>query len=217
MLTLYDYFRSSAAYRLRIALNIKGVAYAQIPVHLVRDGGEHHKDAYRAINPQGRVPSLALDDGKGHQTVLTQSPAILEWLEERHPEPTLLPGDAEERAKIRAIAALIACDIHPLNNLNVMNYLKDTFNVAQDDVTIWYANWVTRGFEAIEALLPEDGLFAFGDTPTLADIYLVPQVFNARRFNVALDKFPKIVARDATCQKIAAFATAHPTRQPDRE
>ena len=213
MLTLYDYFRSSAAYRLRIALNLKGLAYTQIPVHLVRGGGEHLKADYRAINPQARVPSLVTDDGE----TLTQSPAILEWLEETCPEPPLLPGDAMTRAKVRAIASIVACDIHPLNNLVVMNYLKGTFGASSPDIDIWYANWVRQGFEAIEALLPDNGPFAFGATPTLADIYLVPQVFNARRFNVALDKFPKIIGCDAACQKIAAFANAHPDLQADRD
>lgn len=213
MLTLYDYFRSSAAYRLRIALNFKDVDYRQVAVHLVRDGGEHLKADYRAINPQARVPSLQLEDG----TVLTQSPAILEWLEETHPAPPLLPEDATLRAKIRAVAAIVACDIHPLNNLTVMKYLKGPLGADEAAVKAWYAHWVREGFEAIEALLPDDGPFAFGDLPTLADVCLVPQVFNARRFEVPLDAFPKIRMADEACNRLMPFAEAHPARQPDAE
>ncbi len=212
---LYDYFRSSAAYRLRIALNLKGIDYAQQPVNLVQGGGEHRGAAYRAINPQARVPSLEIDGD-----VLIQSPAILEWLEETHPAPPLLPADALVRAHIRAIAAIIACDIHPLNNSGVLGYLKASMGCTEAAVAAWYAHWVSEGFSAIETLLGRAataGPFAFGDRPTLADVYLVPQVFNARRFHVPIDAYPRIVAADAACADLPAFAKAHPSRQPDSE
>lgn len=202
---LYDYYRSSAAYRVRIALNLKRVAYTSREVHLLRDGGEHLKPEYRAINPQARVPSLMLDAG----TVLIQSPAILEWLEETYPDPPLLPADPIARARVRAVAAIVACDIHPVNNLSVRNYLTGTLHVDQAAADAWYGHWILEGFRAIEALI-EARPFCFGDRPTLADVALVPQVANARRSSVPLDEFPKIVGVDAACAEIDAFARARP-------
>ena len=202
---LYDYFRSSAAYRVRIALNLKGLAYERHEVHLVRDGGEHLTPAYRAINPQARVPALELDDG----TILIQSPAILEWIEETHSEPPLLPADPILRARVRAVAAIVACDIHPVNNLGVLNYLRGQLGHDQETVNAWYRHWVEEGFHAIESLV-EGKPFCFGDRPSLADVALVPQVYNARRFNVPLDPFPKIARIDAACAAIKAFADAGP-------
>ena len=202
---LYDYYRSSAAYRVRIALNLKRVAYTAREVHLLRDGGEHLKPEYRAINPQARVPSLMLDDG----TVLIQSPAILEWLEETHPEPPLLPADPIARARVRAVAAIVACDIHPVNNLSVRNYLTGMLHLDQAASDAWYRHWILDGFRAIEALI-EGRPFSFGDGPTLADVVLVPQIANARRSSVPLDEFPKIIGVDDACAEIDAFARARP-------
>ena len=202
---LYDYFRSSAAYRVRIALNLKGLAYERHEVHLVRDGGEHLKADYRAINPQARVPALELDDG----TILTQSPAILEWIEENHPEPPLLPADPILRARVRAVAAVVACDIHPVNNLAVLKYLRGQLGHDQETVNAWYRHWIEEGFRAIESLV-EGRPFCFGDRPTLADVALMPQVYNARRFDVPLDPFPNIARIDAACAAVKAFVDAAP-------
>src|SRR6266571_988449 len=170
-LKLYSYFRSSAAYRARIALNLKGLAYDTAPVHLVKDGGHNRRPEYRAINPQMRVPALALDGGE----VLTQSLAIIEYLDETHPEPPLLPRDPVERAKVRAIAQFIACDIHPLNNTSPLRYLKNKLGQEQSAIDAWYHHWISEGFTAIEAMI-EPGPYAFGKNVTLADICLVPQV-----------------------------------------
>jgi maleylpyruvate isomerase len=209
---LYSYFRSSAAYRARIAFNLKGVPYEMESIHLTRGGGQQNRAEYRAINPQGRVPALALDDGD----ILLQSLAIIEYLDETHPQPPFLPADATARAHVRAIAQVIACDIHPLNNTSPLFYLKNTLKHDQDSINAWYAHWVTVGFETVEALL-RPGPYAYGAQPGLADICLVPQVANARRFNVPLDRFPKIVAVDAACQKLPAFDKARPENQPDAE
>jgi maleylacetoacetate isomerase len=202
---LYDYFRSSAAYRVRIALNVKGLAYESSEVHLVRNGGEHLSERYRAINPQARVPSLVTDT----EAVLTQSVAILEWLEEAYPEPPLLPKDPVARAHVRAIVGIIACDIHPVNNLCTLNYLRDRLGQEQAAVDAWYAHWITEGFRAVEALI-EGEPFCFGKSPTMADAVLVPQVFNARRFKVPLEAFPKILRADEAAMALAPFADARP-------
>jgi maleylpyruvate isomerase len=208
---LYSYFRSSAAYRARIALNLKGVAFETVSVHLTKGGGQQFAPEFRVINPQARVPALIVDGG-----VLTQSLAIIEYLEETHPQPPLLPADPVDRAHVRAIAQAIACDIHPLNNTSPLFYLKNTLKHDQETINAWYAHWITVGFEAIEMLL-RPGPYAYGTEVTLADVCLVPQVANARRFNVPLDKFPKIVAVDAACLKLPAFDKARPENQPDAE
>ncbi|MGH6930770.1 MAG: maleylacetoacetate isomerase [Dongiaceae bacterium] len=208
---LYTYFRSSAAYRVRIALNLKGIAVDMVPVHLVKDGGEQTRPDYLARNPQGLVPALELDDG----TVLTQSLAIIEYLEQIKPMPRLVPPEPIMAAKVRAAALAIACDTHPLNNLRVMNYLKGPLGHSQPAVDAWYRYWVLEGgLQAIERMVIGDP-FCFGAAPTLADVVLVPQVFNARRFDVALDHLPKILAADAACARLDAFAKAHPAQQPD--
>ncbi|MDJ1159844.1 maleylacetoacetate isomerase [Chelatococcus sp. SYSU_G07232] len=214
-LTLYSYFRSSAAFRVRIALNLKGVAYDIVPVHLLRDGGEHRKDWYKVINPQMRVPSLAVEHG-GERRILIQSPAILEWIEETFPRPALLPHDPIERSRVRSIAAIVACDIHPLNNVGVLNYLKGPLGQGQEAVSAWYAHWIRTGFEAIEQMIAP-APYACGDRPTLADLHLVPQVFNARRFKVPIDDFPRILAATEAAMMLEAFARAAPEAQPDAE
>jgi len=204
---LYTYFRSSAAYRVRIALNLKGVAYDLVSINLLT--GEQREEGYRAINPQGRVPSLDIG-----VATLIQSPAILEYLDECYPEPPLLPVGAVNRAKVRAVSSLIGCDIHPLNNSGTIAYLKKRLGHDQATADEWYAHWVREGFDAIERLI-EPGPYAFGSRITLADVYLVPQVFNARRFNVSLDAYPKIAAVDAACAGHKAFQDAAPASQPD--
>ena len=204
---LYTYFRSSAAYRVRIALNLKGVPYESVPVNLLKS--EQREDAFGAVNPQKRLP--ALDIGGA---ILIQSPAILEYLDEVYPEPPLLPIGAVTRAKVRAVASIVGCDIHPLNNLGPLRYLKNTLGHDQAAVDEWYAHWVREGFDAIETLLAP-GPYCFGSQVTLADVYLVPQVFNARRFNISLAAYPKIAAVDAACTELRAFQDAAPERQPD--
>ena len=210
---LYSYFRSSAAYRVRIALNLKGLPYEMVPIHLTKDGGRQHTPEFRRINPQARVPALELSSGE----ILTQSLAIIEYLDDIHPEPPLLPADALGRAKCRAIAQMIACDIHPLNNLIALQYLKRQLKHEQADIDTWYHHWINEGFTALETMLVSSGPYACGNHVTLADVCLVPQVANARRLKVPLDKFPKIVAVDAACQKLAAFDKAKPENQPDAE
>jgi maleylacetoacetate isomerase len=209
---LYSFFRSSAAYRTRIALNLKGVSYETVSIHLSKDGGQQKSAQFFAVNPQMRVPALALSDGE----VLTQSLAIIDYLDEIYPDPPLLPTDAIERARVRAAALLIACDIHPLNNLVTLNYLKNTFKHDQAEVNAWYASWVAAGFEALEAMI-RPGPYAFGPHVTLADLCVVPQVYNARRFKVPLERFPRIVAVDAACLRLSAFDRARPENQPDAE
>jgi maleylacetoacetate isomerase len=209
---LYTYFRSSAAYRLRIALNLKGLTSEMISIHLQKDGGQQKKPEYRAVNPQMRVPALRLDSGD----VLTQSLAIIEYLDEIHREPPLLPRDPVERAKVRALAQLIACDIHPLNNLAPLRYLKNELGQDQSKIDAWYHHWILEGFTALETMV-RPGPYAFGSAVTLADVCLVPQVYNARRLKVPLERFPNIVAIDAVCGKHAAFERARPENQPDAE
>ena len=209
---LYTYYRSSAAFRVRIALNLKGIAYEMQSVHLVKDGGHNLRPEYRAVNPQMRVPTLITDGGD----TLIQSLAMIEYLDEVHPQPPFLPKDPIARAKVRALADLIACDIHPLNNTSPLRYLKNSLGQQQGAIDAWYHHWVLEGFEALEALIAP-GPYACGGAVTLADICLVPQVYNARRLKVPLDKFPKIVAVDAACMKLPAFDRARPENQPDAE
>lgn len=212
---LYTYFRSSAAYRVRIALGLKGLAYDAVPVHLVRGGGEHRQPAYLQLNPAGLVP--ALEDGG---EVLGQSLAIIEYLEEVHPRPALLPQAPLDRARVRAIALAIACDIHPINNLRVLQYLGEVLGAADSQKTDWYRHWVLAGLGAVEALLAGDrrtGDFCHGDVPGLADCCLVPQVFNARRFGCDLLTMPNVVRIAANCETIEAFRLAAPGNQPDAE
>jgi maleylpyruvate isomerase len=212
-LRLYTYYRSSAAYRVRIALNLKGLAYEAISVHLRKN--EQNAAAYRAINPQGLIPTLT-EDGRA----MGQSLAIIEYLEEVHPEPPLLPQEPRARARVRQIAFAIACDIHPLNNLRLLRYVEERFSLDDDALTVWQTHWMTEGFAAIETLLadsPDTGRFCHGNTPGLADICLVPQLYNARRVGLDLAPYPTMTRIDAACQEIAAFAAAHPARQPDAE
>ncbi len=209
---LHDYFRSSAAYRVRIALNLKGLAYEHVPVNLLK--GEEGAAGYKVLNPQGLVPALETDDG----AVLTQSLAICEWLDETHPEPPLLPRDALGRARARALALAVACEIHPLNNLRVLKYLVRELGASDEQKLGWYRHWIAEGFAALEAMLaasPATGRFCHGDAPTLADVCLVPQVFNARRFDCELSAFPTVVRIAAACDALEAFAAAAPARQPD--
>ena len=209
---LYTYFRSSAAYRVRIALNLKGLSSEMISIHLQKQGGLNKRPEYRAVNPQMRVPALQLDSGD----VLTQSLAIIEYLDEVHPKPLLLPRDPIERAKVRALAQVIACDIHPLNNTSPLRYLKHQLGQDQAKIDAWYHHWILEGFEPLETML-RPAPYAFGGEVTLADICLVPQVYNARRLKVPLDRFPKIVAVDAACAKLGPFEQARPENQPDAE
>jgi maleylpyruvate isomerase len=209
---LYTYFRSSAAYRVRIALNLKGLTSEMISVHLQKEGGLNRKPEFRAINPHMRVPVLQLDTGD----VITQSLAIIEYLDEVHPEPPLLPRDPVARGKVRALAQLIACDIHPLNNVGPLRYLKNQLGQEQAKIDAWYHHWIVEGFDALEAMI-EPAPYTFGHEITLADICLVPQVYNARRLKVPLERFPKLVAADAACAKLAAFDQARPENQPDAE
>lgn len=208
---LHGYWRSGTSYRTRIALNLKGVAWRHAGIDL--RAGDQKSAAYLALNPQGLVPALEVD-GK----VLTQSPAILEWLEERFPTPPLLPAAADDRAVVRAMAAIVACDIHPLNNLRILKALKGDFGADQAALDVWAGRWVAAGFEALEALIARHGGgWAFGDAPTLADCCLVPQIYSARRFNTPLDAFPRIVAIEARAAEHPAFVAAHPDRQPDAD
>ncbi len=208
---LHGYWRSGAAYRTRIALNLKGVAYDQAGVDL-RTGGQR-SEAFTALNPQGMVPALEVDGA-----VLSQSPAILEWLEETHPEPPLLPAGAVDRAHVRAMAALIGCDIHPLNNLRVGKALRETFAADQAAVDAWAARWIVPGFTALERLVGvHGGGWCFGATASLADCYLIPQIYSARRFNTPLEAFPRLMAIDAAAAAHPAFVAAHPDAQPDAD
>ena len=214
-LTLYSYFRSSCSYRVRLALALKELPFATRAVHLLRNGGEQHAQDYQQHNPQALVPTLL--DG---QRTLTQSLAIIEYLDECHPEPPLLPGDARERAYVRALAQLLACDIQPLNNLRVLEWLKQDFGANQEQVSNWYQHWVTEGFEAFELLLESHylaGNCCYGDSPTLADICLIPQVYNALRFDCDLATTPRLFDIYQYCVTLPAFKAAAPENQPDAE
>lgn len=205
---LFTYFRSSAAYRVRIALNYKGIAYTPVPVNLVK--GEHRAAPYRDLNPQGLVPSLRMDDGK----LLTQSGAILEWLEENYPSPALLPGDSFQRGVVRGWVNLIGCDIHPIDNLRVLNYLTGELGISDQQKQDWYHHWIRLGFEALESKI-EAAPYCWGEQVTLADVYLVPQVYNALRFSLEMTPFPKIQSVYQSCNDLASFASAYPDAQPD--
>jgi maleylpyruvate isomerase len=209
---LFSYFRSSAAYRVRIALNLKGLSYETIPIHLVKDGGRNRSPEYRAINPQMRVPALALRSGE----VLTQSLAIINYINDRHPVPPLLPSNPLERARVEAFAQTIASDIHPLNNIGPLRYLKQKLGQEQPAIDAWYHHWVLEGFEALEQMV-RPGPYSFGAQVSLADICLVPQVYNARRLKVPLDAFPKLSSVEAECLKLTPFDKARPENQPDAE
>jgi maleylacetoacetate isomerase/maleylpyruvate isomerase len=212
---LYSYFRSSASFRVRIALALKGLNYDYVPVHLVKEGGQQFSPEFKARNPAALVPVLD-DDGR----VLTQSLAIIEYLEETRPTPPLLPADAAGRARVRALALSIACEIHPLNNLRVLGYLTRTLGVTEDQKNAWYRHWVETGLETVEAMLAGDtrtGAYCHGDAPTLADVLLVPQIFNAQRFNCRLDHVPTVMRIHQHCLNLPAFASSVPAQQPDAE
>jgi maleylpyruvate isomerase len=215
MIRLYSYFRSSAAYRLRIALALKRVSFEAIPVHLLRDGGEQFSEDYRRLNPQCLVPTLEIAEG-----ALSQSLAIIEWLEETHPEPPLLPKDPFQRARIRAFALAIACDIHPLNNLRVLKKLRADLGADDAKINAWYRHWVEQGLGAVEQLITSEAAdrgVCFGQSPSLADICLVPQMANARRYDCDTSKLPRLVAIDAALRERPAFRAAAPDAQPDFE
>ncbi|MFM1817346.1 MAG: maleylacetoacetate isomerase [Pseudomonadota bacterium] len=208
---LYNFWRSGTSHRTRIALNLKGLTTEYVAVHLAKE--EHLKDAFKAVNPQQLVP--ALDTGK---EVLIQSPAIIEWLEEKYPEPRLLPCEPERRAQVRALAAVVGCDIHPVNNRRILEYLRHTFGANDDAINTWCGTWISAGFDAYEALLAADtqrGRFSHGDAPTIADCYLIPQIESARRFKVDLSRWPLIMAVEKACMQLEAFQRAAPSQQPD--
>lgn len=212
-LKLHSYWRSSAAYRVRIALNLKGLAYETVPVHLVREGGEQHAEAFRELNPQGLVPVLL----HGHR-VLRQSMAIIEYLDETWPTPPLLPATARDRARVRGLAQAIACEVHPLNNLRVLQFFEHEWNVPQPEREEWVRHWIAEGFAGLERMLadnPSTGGFCEGDVPSMADCLLVPQVYNAQRFGVDLEPYPTIRRINAACLALPAFDAARPERQPD--
>lgn len=212
---LYTYFRSSAAYRVRIALNLKQLKYDAIPVHLLRGGGEHLQEQYRAINPSGLVPAF-----QDEFITLTQSMAILEYLEDAHPLVPIMPKDATERARVRELAQIIACDIHPVNNLRVLRYLVNELGLPEEKKLEWYRHWLVSGLEVLEKHLARDpsaGPLCHGHTPTIADCCLVPQVFNAQRHGVDVSTYPNIARINAQCIEIPAFMAAHPSNQPDAE
>jgi maleylpyruvate isomerase len=212
---LYTFFRSSASYRVRIALNLKALTYEQVPIHLRHGGGEQFAASYKTINPQALVP--ALEDGG---RILIQSLAIMEYLEERYPKPPLLPADPADRALVRSMALVIACEIHPIQNLRVLVYLKNNLKQSDDDLNLWARHWIDLGLSALEQIVvssPKRGKFCFGDTPTLADICLVPQLANARRFGCDLSAYPTLLRIETACNALPAFAGAAPEKQPDAE
>ena len=207
---LYDYYRSTASYRVRIALNLKHIHYESIPIHLINHGGEQHQAAYLELNPQGLVPAL---DENGH--ILTQSLAIIENLEELNPDPALLPHSPLARAQVRSIAMIIACDMHPLNNLRVLQQLKNQFQATEDQVLVWYHRWLKEGFEAVENILqklPRTNHVCYGNVVSLADICLIPQVYNATRFNFSMDSYPLISEINDNCLTLPVFIQADPSR-----
>lgn len=208
---LYTYWRSSAAWRVRIALELKNLTYESVPVHLLR--GEQRSEAFTVLNPNAVVPALELDDG----TVLTQSLAIIEYLEESHPLPALLPTEPRERAKVRAAAQLIACDIHPINNLRVVQHLKGTLGHSQEEAVVWMQHWMRAGLEAYRRSIDDDSRFSFGEAPTLADLCLIPQLYNARRWGLDLAGLARLVAIDAAAAELPAFQAAAASAQPDAE
>ena len=212
---LYTYFRSSAAYRVRIALHLKGLKYEAVPVHLLRDGGEQLQADYRSINPSGLVPAY-----QDEWLTLTQSMAILEYLEDAHPHPPIMPKDAQGRARVRELAQIVACDIHPVNNLRVLRYLKHDLGLSEEVKTEWYRHWLTDGLAVLEKHLardPSSGPLCHGYVPTIADCCLVPQVYNAQRFEIDMAPYPTIARINANCAALPAFDAAHPSRQPDAE
>lgn len=212
---LYTFFRSSASYRVRIALNLKGIRYEQAPIHLRRAGGEQLQPAYMALNPQALVPALE-DNGR----ILTQSLAIMEYLDEKFPNPPLLPKDPADKASVRSMALVIACEVHPIQNLRVLSYVKSAYNQTDEQVNHWSQHWMNLGFTALERLFdaqPNRGRFCFGDTPTLADICLVPQLGNARRYGCDLSQYPAIQGIEKNCMALSAFSDAAPEKQPDAE
>ncbi len=212
---LYTFFRSSASYRVRIALNLKGVSYDQVPIHLRRGGGEQSSATYKAINPQALVP--ALEDGG---RILTQSLAIIEYLDEKYPKPPLLPTDPADKALVRSMALIIACEVHPIQNLRVLTHVKKEYNQTDDQVNRWAQHWINLGLTALEQMIvaqPNRGKFCFGESPTLADICLVPQLGNARRYGCDLSAYPTILQIEANCAALPAFANAAPEKQPDAE
>jgi len=214
-MNLYGYFRSSASFRVRVALNLKGLPYDSTAVHLRKDGGQQHAPAFRALNPAALVPVL---DDDGH--VMTQSLAIIEYLEETHPQPPLLPRDAVQRAYVRSVALAIACDIHPLNNLRVLRYLVKTLGVSEEQKNAWYRHWVEQGLAAIEARIVADnraGQYALADSVTLADVMIVPQIFNAQRMDCSLESVPTLMRIFEHCMRLPAFIDAHPSKQPDAD
>ncbi len=209
---LYNFFRSGTSHRLRIAMNLKGLSADYVAVDLRQE--EHLGAAFKALNPQGLVPALVTDD----EQVLIQSPAIIEWLEEMYPAPALLPKDPMRRARVRALAAIVGCDIHPVNNRRILETLRKQFGADEAAINAWCGTWIAEGFDALEALLAADtrrGAFCVGDAPTLADVYLVPQVESARRFKVDLARWPLIAAVEAACLQLPAFQKAAPSQQPD--
>jgi maleylacetoacetate isomerase len=212
---LYSFFRSSASYRVRIALNLKGIAYEQVLIHLRRGGGEQLLPAYRALNPQALVPTLE-DNGR----ILTQSLAIVEYLDEKYPAVPLLPKDPADRALVRSMALVIACEVHPIQNLRVLNYVKSKYNQTDEQVNQWAQHWIDLGLTALEQMIvaqPSPGKFCFGNIPTLADICLVPQLGNARRYGCDLSRYPNILRVEKSCMTLTAFADAAPEKQPDAE
>jgi maleylpyruvate isomerase len=211
MIKLYGYWRSTAAYRVRIALHLKALPYESVSVHLVKNGGEQHSERYRQLNPQGLVPYFV--DGN---VELSQSIAILEYLDDVYPQSSLLPGNAQNKAKVRAFSQAIACDIHPLNNLRVLQYLTNACEVNASNKDAWYAHWIAEGFSALEQqVADQSGQYCFGDAITMADLCLIPQIYNANRFNVPLDKYPNLVRINQNCLENEAFRKALPENQTD--